>query len=599
MIELLYHNQKGDKQIVVDKEWKRQLKIQDIRDTILKKIVGLNYTDVGIMVYFLKLGTYFCVFRQIKTDRPLDNHAIWVFLPKDEGVNPLDLKRLLAQVIEKVKSEPPYEESSIKAFSSNVEKLGINIEVEACQRPVFLSADNKKIACRYYCDEEDSLFDVLRDLYQPEYEKYEALLFLDKHSALRGGADVDDLTGHGLVGQETVEPSELRCQLPSDIEVFYCGQPMKEPVFIPKNESVAIELRRKGYVPILIFYSKGDPITDLEWKVRVSRDLFEIKNKQNEISDYSLKINGAPVGDYVDMTVSEAKKASFQIEKSGYEPCPYKKENVDFCAFLSSNRKIIVELRKDDQKFDIRQSHYESVKVVVATSKVIGKDDSPLEGYIREDNVLEYDRHAFLNSWLFWVMMAMALVVGGIAGFYIHHWTHPHEIKVSEQTPDPGKPRQETPSENEPPNVVEKSEGEGIVPIQEDPATYLDEKTVWNRYEMEKIAALQGFWDLLNRYDIDGIRSEVWSGKLSGSSNYNRIVSAFGNKKSSDFAEKTYTDATKDCEITVERYIQTVENYQVSSEEASRGQNQNGGVAPAEPINKDTIIENEDGENYY
>lgn len=567
MIELLYHNQKGDKQIVADKEWKKQLKFQDIRDVVLKKLTGRNYSDVGIMVYFLKLGAYFCVFKEFSSGRPDDNHAIWVFLPKDVEVNPKDLHRLLDQVIEKVKCEPPYEEDAIKEFSADVEKLGEDCNVKPCKKPEFLSADNKKIACWYY-NEEDSLYDLLCNLYQPVYERYEAVLFLDKKSGLRGGQEVDDLTNQGLIGQEVIEPSEINNQLSSGVEVYYNGRSLNEPIFISKKGHVDLELRRRGFVPIPYPYAKGQIIGALEWKVRVDHDLFDVTNKDKIVTGFALKINDLLVYSTIDLAEMEAKNVSFQIEKGGYEPCPYKKDNVNLLDYVLNNRKIPVQLKKSDQEFDIIQNKYERVKVVITTSKTIKDDMSPIAGYLREGDALEYDSWAFLNHLLFWFMMAGALILGGVGGFFVSNWINSRSTKqnttvTTQTTPNQNveNVQQLSPSDCGASTGAAETITASEKPTQNEAVEYLDNHKVWNKDEMNQIVELNGFWDLVNHYDIDKIKKQPWEDRLSESKTYNEIINTFGNKKTSDFrTNRPYNKRTDDYDINVRRYINAIKN---------------------------------------
>lgn len=610
MIELLYHNQKGDKQIAADKEWKKQIKSLDIRDAVLRKLTGRNYSDVGIMVYFLKLGTYFCVFREFQSDRELDNHAIWIFIHKEEEMNPKDLSRLLTQVIDKVKCEPPYEEESIAMFSSDVEKLSNNYDVKPSKRPEFLSADNKKYACRYY-DENNNLYDVLCDLYQPEYERYEAVLLLDKHSSLKGGPEVEDLTGHELKGQEVIDPSEVNKQLPQGVEAYYHGKPFRESAFIPKNGYIDLELRRKGFVTITFPYAKGQTIEKLEWKVRIDHSLFdvEVKNKGKSIKEFRLSVNGAVVNNSVDLTEFEAKQASFRIEKSGYEPCPFKKDNVNFIDYIISGRKILVELEKSDQEFIVRQKRFETVKVVVKTSQTIEEDETPLKGYYREGDALEYDSWSFLNHLLFWLLMGGALILGGVGGFYINKWLNSRsskpktELTNSPQTPpsNSGQNNQNTttsPSNNGTPVTEEKDESR-----HNDAVNYLDGNEVWNKDDMEKISELKGFWDMLNQFDIDKIKSLEWHNKLMDSKNYKEIVDAYGDKKSSDYKNNKPRNRNnpQDLDITVKNYINEVKGLSGNHSSTTGGGNLNkGSQATQDKTNKVTNEQHEEagpGEN--
>lgn len=564
MIELLYHNQKGDKQIVADQEWKKQLKFQDIRDVVLKKLTGRNYSDVGIMVYFLKLGTYFCVFREFPSDRAFDNHAVWVFIPKEDEVNPRDLNQLINQVIDKVKCEPPYEEEMRKAFNTDIERLGNNFDVTRSNRPDFLSADNKKIACRYY-DENNNLYDLLCDLYQPEYERYEAILFLDEHSSLRGGPEVEDLSSHDLVGQEVIEPSEIYNQLQSGVEVYYNGRPLNEPIFISKKGHIDIEFRRRGFVPIPYPYAKGQSIGTLEWKVRVDYDLFDVTNKDKRVTGFTLKINGLPVYTSIDLTETEAKKVSFQIEKGGFEPCPYKKDNVNLLDYVLNNRKILVQLKKSDQEFGVIQNKYERVKVVITTSQNIDDDMSPIAGYIREGDALEYDSWAFLNYWLFWLLMAGALILGGVGGFFVSKWINSENAKPKSENPaTPEQKGQNTQHFSQ--SGASTSTGTGTVatpkkPEQNAAVEYLDNHDVWNKDEMDCIAELKGFWDLMNGYDIDKIKEQPWKDRLSKSKKYAEIIKVFSDKKTNDFRKnKPNNKNAEDHDITVATYLKTVTN---------------------------------------
>lgn len=558
MIELLYHNQKGDKQIVADKEWKKQIKSLDIRDAVLRKLTGRNYSDVGIMVYFLRLGTYFCVFREFQSDRELDNHAIWIFMPKEDEMNPKDLNRLLTQVIDKVKCEPPYEEESIAVFSSDVEKLSNNYDVKPSKRPEFLSADNKKYACRYY-DENNNLYDVLCDLYQPEYERYEAVLLLDKHLSLKGGLEVEDLTRHDLKGQEVIDPAEVNKQLPQGVEAYYHGKPFRESAFITKNGYIDLEFRRRGFISILAPYAKGQTIGKLDWKVRIDHSLFdvEVKNKGKSIKDFRLVVNGSIVNSSEDLTEFEAKQASFRIEKSGYEPCPFKKDNVNFLEYIISGRKILVELEKSDQTFIVCQDRFEEIKVVVKTSKTIDNDDTPLMGYYREGDELIYDRRSFLNQWLFWLLMVAALALGGVGGCFAHKWLNERNSGGSKTPPIEVDTTKPTPEQNEPSEEVAE-------PKVNEAVNYLDTHDKWNKVEMENTPELEGFWDMLNGYDIDGIKSQEWADKLSDSQKYKSLLKTFGDKKTSDFEPKTYT-TLNDNIITIARYMETVGNINTSS----------------------------------
>ena len=203
-------------------------------------------------------------------------------------------------------------------------------------------------------------------------------------------------------------------------------------------------------------------------------------------------------------------------------------------------------------------------------------NDDPIEGYYREyDNSdeLKYDSWSFLNHWFFRLLMAGALILGGVGGYLVSGWINSRSAKQNTTVTT-----QTTPNQNGE-NVQQLSPSDGGAstgaaetvtapekPAQNEAVEYLDNNDVWNKDKMDQIAELKGFWDLVNDYDINKIKEQPWKDRLSESKTYNEIINTFGNKKTSDFrTNRPHNKRTDDYDINVKRYIKAIKGYSGNS----------------------------------
>lgn len=512
-----------------------------------------NYSDTPIAIQFEESGVSFYVYRQISAGdgRQFDNQFIFIHIPKNEKIESTDLCALLEQAKLLIKEDIPIEEQP--SFAENITHLGQQFEPKIQKLPVFLSDNGGKLAYRYY-NGDYTLKELLDRIYQPVYQRYRTIILLDKKGNLQGSDQMDDLTDRELCGINTLDPAAI--QLPEGIKLYYEGKEFREPVFYEKLP-LSIELRKEGCISQTIQFRGEVPIE--QWKMRVTPDVVRVvKDDGSNSCNFVFKINGKYVNNVVEIAEDELKDASISIEKQGYEPSPFIKEHVNMAKLIREGRSLEVFLKKSDEYFYIETKDYGEATLIIKSSKQI--DNDPLEGYCRDyDNPykLEYDSWSFLNQWLFWLLMVGALVLGGVGGCFAHKWLNERNSGGSKTPPIEVDTTKPTPEQNEPSEEVAE-------PKVNEAVNYLDTHDKWNKVEMENTPELEGFWDMLNGYDIDGIKSQEWADKLSDSQKYKSLLKTFGDKKTSDFEPKTYT-TLNDNIITIARYMETVGNINTSS----------------------------------
>lgn len=529
-----------------------------------------NFSDTPIAIQFNEVGIDFYVYRQISAgdDRQFDNQFILIHIPGNEIIETKDLCFLLEQVKLLITKDIPIEEQA--AFAEDVSRLGQQFESKTQILPKFISDDGGKLAYRYY-NGDYTLKELLEKIYQPIYQRYRAVILLDKKGKLQGTEQMDDLSERALSDINILDPKAI--QLSAGIKPYFEGKEFNKPVFYEKLP-LNFELRKEGCVSQTVQYGKGG-LSIGQWKMRVTPDVVRvIKDDGNTSHNFLLKVNGKYINSTVEIAEEELKDASFSIEKQGYEPNPFVKEHINLAKLICEGRPFEVRLDKGAEVFYIRTKDYGKATLTVKSPKHI--NDDPIEGYYREyDNSdeLKYDSWSFLNHWFFRLLMAGALILGGVGGYLVSGWINSRSAKQNTTVTT-----QTTPNQNGE-NVQQLSPSDGGAstgaaetvtapekPAQNEAVEYLDNNDVWNKDKMDQIAELKGFWDLVNDYDINKIKEQPWKDRLSESKTYNEIINTFGNKKTSDFrTNRPHNKRTDDYDINVKRYIKAIKGYSGNS----------------------------------
>lgn len=516
--------------------------------------ISRNYSDTPIVIQFKETGIDFYVYRQISAgdDRQFDNQFILIHIPRNESLETKDLCQLLEQVKLLITKDIPIEEHA--AFTEDVARLGQQFEPKTRKLPEFLSDDGGKLAYRYY-NGDYTLKELLEKMYQPIYQRYKAIILLDKKGNLQGATNMDDLTDRTLVDLKVLDPSVI--QLPTGVKACYEGKEFNSPVFY-EELPLSFELRKEGCISQIVQLSEGK-FSIGQWKMRVTSDVVRvIKDDGNSARNYLLKVNGKYINSAVEIAEEELKDASICIEKQGYEPNPFVKDHINLAKLICEGRPFEVRLNKGAEVFYIKTKHYGKATLTVKSPKHI--NDDPIEGYYREyddSDELKYDSWSFLNHWLFWLLMAGSLILGGVGGFLVSNWINSRSPQQNQEAP--ANQAATTPQKIEASTGASATTTATEKQTQNKAVEYLDNHEVWNKDEMETISDLKGFWDMLNNYNIDKISSIEWHNKLLDSRKYNEIVNAFGDKKTSGFrGNKPYNKKSDDKVITISSYIDTV-----------------------------------------
>lgn len=539
-------------------------KVVDIRD-YLKLFNGLQGTDnVVTFILFDEGGCFLTQLRAI-SGRGGDFLSGWIYIPNtieatgDDILNAFNFVRSILsqsnineskeQIDAFFSKEYPLKEYVVPYLPSQGDKFGVR----------FLGVYTLK-----------EILDGNR--YQSYYSDCKAIFLMDKSGEVSITKEAAqnmflDYTKKEIVKSAVfVPPSSDSLQLLGrGTKIFTShGVEFKEPIFVSIGTKQEIILKRNGFENMRFDESIKKDIQNLDvsklqviWKKRISSSIFKICNSKNE-----------PIQKGVNITVNDQDITYKEILLSEDEcqNAVVKVTAADFEIYESRENllkgEIQIKLRRRDKTFqsNIELANGKVAEITLKSKDIESSHSSPLKGYDfdkypRGENCLRMSSEFLWKQRLYGFFSALVI---GLAVFFGYLTFFAPENTGTGESPD---------------SIDQTGTNVTVIGIDslslENAIKYLDEKTVWDKNEMEKYPDLQGLFDALNRFELSAIIDE-WSDKLKDSEKILKIKEAAEKNSNNGWNPKqkghnpTY-NKENDMQIDVSNYIKWLDKDQSKS----------------------------------
>lgn len=523
-------------------EWTKN--IRDVRED-LKHIENFQGSSTVLMMTCIDNGNLITIASLIE-GRITDCISAWIYIP-DNLIIP---GKKFVEIIDITKNE-------ILAVMQNDSKLKEIFSKEYESVPanrIYKKANTDQYAYRYYgkgCYYE--LWELLDNIYQPYYQQYKSVFFIDKSSQFSCSVG-DDLSMEKL-------HTSILAEVPKNVDGFipYVNDKVFDtPIYVSKGEVIEITWKKSGYEPIRTQTKANEGFAYIEPTVNQYRRLIHyeairvIDELKQPIQEYKLSINYQTVNPGEATPVSEAALNNVRIDiyADGYDS---KGGQVDFTK--SPNFTIKLSKTSFEYKLAIPLDNGDGYIELgpITTHKKLKK--SPIKGYAPEKRFfsrheVNYLKYAPYNK-AFWIQAAIILGIVLILGVALGAWswnkfktekleTENSSLKSKIEHLESKGNKNYAHQEVEKKRRDESDLGEVIA--------YLDNNNVWNRDKMEEFSEIRGLWDALNTRDFSKILE--FENTIGESMKFQKLISAVKRNMSKSFSENY--NKPNDLNITIE-----------------------------------------------
>lgn len=528
-------------------EWTKN--IRDVRED-LKHIENFQGDSTVLMMRCLDSGNLITIASLID-GRITDCISVWIYIPDNLIIS----GKKLVEIIDITKNE-------ILAVMQNDSLLKEIFSKEYESAPanrIYKKSNTDQYAYRYYgkgCNYE--LWELLDNIYQPYYQQYKSVFFIDKSSQLSCSVG-DDLSNKQLY-------TSILANTPKVVDGFVPyvnGKIFDSPMYVSKGEVIEITWKKKDYEPIRTHTEANEGFVYIEPTVNQYRRLIPyeaimvVDERRRSIQEYELSINHNKVNPGNVVPVSEAALNNVRIDvyADGYDP---KGIMVDF---VKSSR-ITVQLSKTSYEYKLaipleNIDGYINLEPITTHKKL---EKSPIKGYAPERrgfsrHEITYLKYAPYNK-TFWIQAAIVLGIVLILGVALGAWGW-NKLKTEklinenialkyeiEQLKLKGGHNYSHQEDEE-----KTSKQEDNVRDADEVIAYLDNNNVWNREKMEGFSQIKGLWDALNTHDFNKVLG--FENTLKDSKRFKKLVQAVKKNKNKNFTTN-YNPTSDDFDITIE-----------------------------------------------
>lgn len=386
---------------------------------------------------------------------------------------------------------------------------------------------------------------VDHSFYQPEYPKYAGVVLVDTLSGVKGRDGSRNLTAPLTDMCLVYPPKPTR-------EGFmpYLGHSaFRRPILAAKGSTLDIFWRRSGFETVsqridVDACTERTPSADTGAARKIitpSSFYVAEQGSRRPIATFSATVNGRIIEGPTPFAYRELTSAQVEITADGYEPFNARLD-------LATTAQPLVQMRRMDNAYFfelpiVADVPCEPVKFCVTSKKPLRS--CPFEGYSTasgsltegsdKPNTLIYIGGSGRRlKLIFAASVAAALLLGIVIGCLFGGGTKKEKtapVVVEEVVPAPVT-RPDTSIqpvvEPEPAPEPEEVAQEPAPASAADPKAatdYLDANKNWRRGEMEAIPGLEGFFDDLNQYNFDRIKT-YWAPLLGDSRNFKAVLHA-------------------------------------------------------------------------
>lgn len=528
-------------------EWTKN--IRDVRED-LKHIENFQGDSTVLMMRCLDSGNLITIASLID-GRITDCISAWIYIPDNLIIS----GKKLVEIIDITKNE-------ILAVMQNDSLLKEIFSKEYESAPanrIYKKSNTDQYAYRYYgkgCNYE--LWELLDNIYQPYYQQYKSVFFIDKSSQLSCSVG-DDLSNKQLY-------TSILANTPKVVDGFVPyvnGKIFDSPMYVSKGEVIEITWKKKDYEPIRTHTEANEGFVYIEPTVNQYRRLIPyeaimvVDERRRSIQEYELSINHNKVNPGNVVPVSEAALNNVRIDvyADGYDP---KGIMVDF---VKSSR-ITVQLSKTSYEYKLaipleNIDGYINLEPITTHKKL---EKSPIKGYAPERrgfsrHEITYLKYAPYNK-TFWIQAAIVLGIVLILGVALGAWGW-NKLKTEKLINENSALKYEIEqlklkgghnySHQEDEETTSKQEDN--VRDADEVIAYLDNNNVWNREKMEGFSQIKGLWDALNTHDFNKVLG--FENTLKDSKRFKKLVQAVKKNKNKNFTTN-YNPTSDDFDITIE-----------------------------------------------
>lgn len=528
-------------------EWTKN--IRDVRED-LKHIENFQGDSTVLMMRCLDSGNLITIASLID-GRITDCISAWIYIPDNLIIS----GKKLVEIIDITKNE-------ILAVMQNDSLLKEIFSKEYESAPanrIYKKSNTDQYAYRYYgkgCNYE--LWELLDNIYQPYYQQYKSVFFIDKSSQLSCSVG-DDLSNKQLY-------TSILANTPKVVDGFVPyvnGKIFDSPMYVSKGEVIEITWKKKDYEPIRTHTEANEGFVYIEPTVNQYRRLIPyeaimvVDERRRSIQEYELSINHNKVNPGNVVPVSEAALNNVRIDvyADGYDP---KGIMVDF---VKSSR-ITVQLSKTSYEYKLaipleNIDGYINLEPITTHKKL---EKSPIKGYAPERrgfsrHEITYLKYAPYNK-TFWIQAAIVLGIVLILGVALGAWGW-NKLKTEKLINENSALKYEIEqlklkgghnySHQE--DEEKTSKQEDNVRDADEVIAYLDNNNVWNREKMEGFSQIKGLWDALNTHDFNKVLG--FENTLKDSKRFKKLVQAVKKNKNKNFTTN-YNPTSDDFDITIE-----------------------------------------------
>lgn len=530
-----------------EQEWTRN--VRDVRED-LKHIENFQGDSTVLMMRCLDNGNLITIASLID-GRITDCISAWIYIPDNLIIS----GKKLVEIIDITKNE-------ILAVMQNDSLLKDIFSKEYESAPanrIYKKSNTDQYAYRYYgkgCNYE--LWELLDNIYQPYYQQYKSVFFIDKSSQLSCSVG-DDLSNKQLY-------TSILASTPKVVDGFVPyvnGKIFDSPMYVSKGEVIEITWKKKDYEPIRTQTKANEGFVYIVPTVNQYRRLIPyeaimvIDEQRRSIQEYELSINHNKVNPDNAVPVSEAALNNVRIDvyADGYDS---KGIMVDF---VKSSR-ITVQLSKTSYEYKLaipleNIDGYINLEPITTHKKL---EKSPIKGYAPERrgfsrHEITYLKYAPYNK-TFWIQAAIVLGIVLILGVALGAWGW-NKLKteklINENSSLKYEIEQLKPKGGHDYSLQEDEEKtskqEDNVRDADEVIAYLDNNNVWNREKMEGFSQIKGLWDALNTHDFDKVLG--FENTLKDSKRFKKLVQAVKKNKNKNFTTN-YNPTLDDYDITIE-----------------------------------------------
>lgn len=545
--------------------------VVDIRE-YLKLFSGLQGTDN--IVTFMSFDEGGCFLTQLRaiSGRIGDFLSGWIYIPNtievsgEEVINTCNyVRNLLSQ-------------SNLNDYISEIESF-FSKEYPRKEYVVpYAPSSGEEFGVRFNTDNMKEILGT--DRYQSYYSKYKAIFLLDKDGEVRilkeQAVKFKNLTNFPIdkiciLNAPLIE--NVR-RLGNGVKiVFQNKQEFNSPVLRKKGENVQLYATRDGFetvpLPLILIQDDVQIITidpqTVKWEKLITPSMFVINNRNHEKVEKGVRIyvNKTEVT-YQGVRVSEedCSQVKVKVTAPDYEPF---EQTLNFlnghCVFITLEKEV------KSLQTTVVLANGSLASMTIKSQNLSSIHESPLKGY--ECDVDNFGKTVLrMSPWFAWKQRLWGFL-GGLAVFALIELSLMICTWIGNGCPMPWNEKTITTethadetTDQEIGSAIQKETSGFEVPVTSEAAIkYLDSSSVWTKSELEKYSDLQGLYEDLNNFDLSKLIN-YWYGKLSSSENFTKIYqSAYRANVKGWGPSSTYNEPGDD-EITIDKYISRLNQYQ-------------------------------------